>query len=175
MFWFVREPFGTFSEDREVGKSVRGRAGANWGIFRKFYPKQACTGPWVLRGPVSFKSERFFSACTGLQVSRRPVSFQSESTLQGGYRSTGFAWTGPCCFSEGFLGGYRSSCFAWTGPSKVRNMVWGRVPVYRKGGDRSLSSQRLELQEGTGLRKRRRPVPLPVFGKFIKGVMGNHH
>ena len=55
---------------------------------------------------------------TGPQVFRGPVLVASE---------------------KGNLGGYRSSGFAWTGPSMVSDLVLG---------------------EGTGLPKRRRPVPV---------------
>ena len=166
----MRESFGAFSEYREVGKSVRGRAGANRGIFKKNLSKAgvyrsagfAQTGLFQVRKVLIgvYRSAGF--AQTGL--------FSIREYPPGGYRSTGFAWTGPCCIREGILGGYRSSSFARTGPSKVRNMVRGRVPVYQKGRDRSLSSQRLELQEGTGLRKTQRPVPVPKSRISLRAI-----
>ena len=165
-FGLCGNPSVHFQKIVKFGEAFAVTPGPTRAIVRKFYPKKACTGRWISRGLVSFKSVRLFLVCTGLQVSRRPVSFQLVSTLQGGYRSTGFAWTGPCRFSEGFLGGYRSSGFAWTGPSTVRNMFWERyrstekvetgpyqvrdlirrrVPVYAKRGDRSLCLFREKL------------------------------
>ena len=60
----------------------------------------ACTGPQESRGTVPKCQSHEFPACTGLQESCRPVYLSQRVYPPGGYRSTGFAWTGPCSIRE---------------------------------------------------------------------------
>ena len=136
--WLAWKAFGTFSEVREVGRSVRGRAGVTRGKFWKILglPRRVPVYlKWtdrssqvskvsVLRVPVYqkwtdrslLKQKSFCCACTGLPEMDRPVFNEQR-------------W-GICCV-------YRSTEKLKTSLFNPVRWISSRVPVYAKVEDRS--------------------------------------
>ena len=127
------EPFGAFPEDREVRKSVRGRAGVTRGKFWKIFGLPR-------RVPVYQKWTDQSSQVSEVSVLRVPV-YQNWTDRSSIVRE-GKNW----CV-------YRSTRNGQTGLRKSAKSFLARVPVQPKVGDRSTQSSEMDFFASTGLRK----------------------